>query len=753
MTRAPGGSDASRLLLQRIREVAATVSGEQDRLDGIVEAIAEVMGAEVCSIYIRRGENRLLLMATEGLNPEAVHTTALDVGEGLVGLVAESADAVNLPEAAEHERFAFRPETGEEAFHSFLGVPLLRGGRVVGVLTVQNVRPRRYGAEEVDALQTVAMVVAEVAARHEPPEAGPATGDRPVRLEGRQLNSGVALGSACLHEPRLPVHSMVAGADPAAEIARVSEALERMHRALDDRFHAADLAGEGEHREVLQAYRMFAEDQGWLARIRTAVQGGLSAEGAVVRIQEQMRARMRQLRDPFFRERLHDLEDLSNRLLQYLGGGASPAERDDLPADAVLIARHMGPAELLDYPRERLRAVLLEEGSPAAHVAIVARALDIPVLGGLEDISAVAENGDRIAVDGDNGQVFIRPGAQVEESFRRAMRAGAERRAQFAALRDEPARSRDGVDISLNINAGLLIDIQQVEAVGAEGVGLYRTEIPFMVRSRFPELDDQQRLYGRALDLCGGRPLVFRTLDIGGDKVLPYWRLAEEENPAMGWRALRLTLDRPIMLRQQLCAMVRAAAGRALHVMFPMVAEVSEFDRARAILDAELEREKNRNRELPASVSVGAMLEVPALVWQLPALMERADFISVGSNDLLQFLFAADRANPRVAARYDLLSPAVLAFFAHIVDIGRDANCPIAFCGEMAGGALEAMTLIGLGFRRLSVAPAAVGPVKAMLRDTEVAPLARYVRSLAGGADHSARDKLRAYALDHDISL
>jgi len=746
-----GGADTSRLLLQRVREVAATVLDRQDRLDGISAEIADVMGAEVCSIYIRSRENRLLLAATKGLNPEAVHNTTLTVGEGLVGLVAENARPVNLPEAAAHKNFAWRPETGEDAFHSFVGVPLLRGGRVSGVLTVQNVRPRLYARDEVDALQTVAMLVAEVAVAHEAPSAEPSGDAHPVRLDGAVLNAGLALGAAYMHEARLPVQSMVSGGDAAEEIARVDDALEQMHRALDDRFHAADLAGEGEHREVLQAYRMFAEDRGWLSRIREAVRSGLTAEGAVVRIREQMRARMRQLRDPFFRERLHDLDDLSNRLLQHLAGETGRMQKDMLPTDAVLVARQMGPAELLDYPRERLRALLLEEGSHTAHVVIVARALDIPVLGNLKDISAMAEAGDRVAVDGENGQVFVRPGAQVEADFHHAMQMRAEKRAQFAVLRDKAARSRDGVAVSLNINAGLLIDIQQVAEVGAEGVGLYRTEIPFMVRSRFPDVSDQQRLYSRALDLSEGRPLVFRTLDIGGDKVLPYWRLAEEENPAMGWRALRLTLDRPQMLRHQLRAMVRAAAGRDLHVMFPMVAEVSEFERARAILDAEIERERKLGSKTPASVAAGAMLEVPALAWQLPALLPRTDFLSVGSNDLLQFFFAADRANPKVAARYDLLSPAVLAFFAYIVDSARGANRPIAFCGEMAGGVLEAMTLIGLGFRTLSVAPASVGPVKAMLRATDVAPLSRYVRSLAGRADHTVRDKLRAYALDHRI--
>ena len=743
--------EGSRRLLQDIRMIAAAALGVQERLDRIVTAIAAGMASEVCSIYVRGGEGKLVLTATEGLRSEAVHVTELAVGDGLVGLVAAEAAPVNLSEAADHENFAYRPETGEEIVRSFLGVPLLRTGRVVGVLTVQNIRPRSYSEHEIETLQTVAMVVAEIAAAYEPPEASESY-RRPFRLEGRVLNAGLAVGTAFLHEPRVPVQAMVA-ANASDELARVDDALDRMHRALDDRFRAADLAGEGEHRDVLNAFRLFAEDRGWLSRIRSAIQGGLSAEGAVARIQEDMRARMRQIPDPFFRERLQELDDLGNRLLHHLAGDMAAPVLDELPPDAVLIAHRMGAAELLDYPAERVGAVLLEEGSPTAHVAIVARALDIPMLGGIGDVVGMMEAGDRIAVDADNGQVFVRPGEEVEGNFRQAMAARDERRAGFAAMRDLPPMSRDGVEIALNINAGLLIDIGQAANVGAAGVGLYRTEIPFMVRSRFPEVDDQERLYRRALDISEGRRLVFRTLDIGGDKVLPYWRLSEEGNPALGWRALRLALDRPFLLHQQLRAMIRAAAARDLHVMFPMVAEVAEFEHAREIFDAEMNRERRSGRDLPVSVSVGAMIEVPALIWQLDALMRRADFVSVGSNDLLQFLFAADRDNQKVAARYDVLSPSVLAMAAHIVDAARRSACPLTFCGEMASRPLEAMALIGLGFRSLSVAPSAVGPVKAMLRSSELAPLESYVRSLAGLPDRSVRGRLRAYAIDHGIPV
>ena len=741
----------SRRLLQDIRTIAASALGVQERLDRIVTAIAVGMASEVCSIYVRGGDGKLVLTATEGLRPEAVHVTELAVGEGLVGLVAAEAAPVNLPEAASHENFAYRPETGEEAVRSFLGVPLLRTGRVVGVLIVQNALPRLYSEHETETLQTVAMVVAEIAAAYEPPEAAQSY-RRPFRLEGRVLNAGLAVGTAFLHEPRLPVQAMVA-ANASDELARVDDALDRMHRTLDDRFRAADLAGEGEHRDVLNAFRLFAEDRGWLSRIRGAIQGGLSAEGAVARIQEDMRARMRQIPDPFFRERLQELDDLGNRLLHHLAGDIAAPVLDELPPDAVLIAHRMGAAELLDYPAERVRAVLLEEGSPTAHVTIVARALDIPMLGGIGDVVGMMEAGDRVAVDADNGQVFVRPGEEVEGNFLQSMAARDERRAGFAAMRDLPPTSRDGVEIDLNINAGLLIDIGQAANVGAVGVGLYRTEIPFMVRSRFPEVDDQERLYRRALDISEGRKLVFRTLDIGGDKVLPYWRLTEEGNPALGWRALRLALDRPFLLHQQLRAMIRAAAARDLHVMFPMVAEVAEFERAREIFDAEMNRERRSGRDLPVSVSVGAMIEVPALIWQLDALMRRADFVSVGSNDLLQFLFAADRDNQKVAARYDVLSPSVLAMAAHIVDAARRGACPLTFCGEMASRPLEAMALIGLGFRSLSIAPSAVGPVKAMLRSSDLVPLESYVRSLAGLPDRSVRGRLRAYAIDHGIPV
>jgi phosphotransferase system, enzyme I, PtsP len=396
---------------------------------------------------------------------------------------------------------------------------------------------------------------------------------------------------------------------------------------------------------------------------------------------------------------------------------------------------------------------VLEEGTPNAHVAIVARALEIPMVGSVDDALGVIQTGDPLIVDAAQGQIFVRPTEEIQQVFAENVRLRETRRALHAALRDVPAVTLDGVDVTLQINAGLLIDIEHLAESGGAGVGLYRTEVAFMIRDRFPDVDEQTELYRRILDLAGGRPVCFRTLDIGGDKLLPYWRAVRDENPAMGWRALRVALDRPLMLHEQLRALLRAAAGRELRVMFPMVSEVAELEQARAILDVEIRREERRGGQLPTQVRVGAMLEVPALAYQLPALLTRVDFVSVGSNDLLQFLFAADRGNPHLANRYDVLSPAVLAMLRTIIDHCGAASVPLTFCGEMAGQPLEAMALIGLGFRSMSMPPPLVGPIKMMTRSLRVEPLREYLQSLERLPDRSVRNRLRTYAADHNVAI
>ncbi len=744
-----------RRLLRRLRDVMAGSDSAQERLNQVVKVIAADMVAEVCSIYILRAGEVLELFATEGLKIEAVHQTRLRVGEGLVGEIAAHASPLNLSDAQSHSAFAYRPETGEEIYHSLMGVPILRGGRVVGVLVVQNKTRRQYTEEEVEALQITAMVLAELVASGElvsPEERLPAEGNAslPVRLEGVTLNAGLAMGRALLHQPDISIRQIVAE-DPEAELDRLDDGMAKMHSAFDEAMTGGSLSAGGEHRDVLEAYRMIAADTGWLGRIRDAIKTGITAEAAVQQIRENTRARMSQVNDPYLRERLHDLDGLAIRLLQQLSNGNNGVAIAELPDDVVLVSRNMGPGELLDYDPGHLRALVLEEGSHTAHVCIVARALGIPVLGLVKDVLRKIENLDPIIVDADNAQLFIRPADDIQQAFGDSMRARAEREIAYAAIRDEPAVTRDGVRISLNINAGLEIDASHMNETGADGIGLCRTEISFMVRSTYPDVEAQIDLYRKIFDHAGAKPVVFRTLDVGGDKLLPYFDRVPDENPAMGWRAIRISLDRPAMLRSQVRALLRAADGKALHIMFPMIAEIAEFDKARVILDMEIERERARGSPIPEELRIGAMLEVPSLLFQLPALLPKVDFLSVGSNDLFQFLFATDRGNPRLAGRYDELSPTVLKLLSSLVVQCEAAGVPLALCGEMAGRPLDAMALVGIGFRSISMSPLAVGPVKTMARSLHLESLSLYLDHLLVLPDHSLRDKLRAFAKDHNV--
>ena len=750
MARAPGWSGARRLLKQ-LRDTLQQGGPARLRLDRVATLIADTMVAEVCSLYVMRAGEVLELFATQGLKPEAVHRTRLRVGEGLVGLIAASAEPVALADAQGHPNFAYRPETGEEIFQSLMGVPVLREGRVIGVIVVQNKTQRQYTEEETETLETVAMVLAELlisAGIIDPEEQRIVESSAllPTRLNGIVLNAGLAIGTAVSHERGLVIRRLVAE-DPELERQRLKAALVELSAKLETLFSQGDLAHQGEHREVLETYRMFAEDRGWMARIEEIIASGLTAEAAVHRVQSDIQARANQVTDPYLKERFFDLDDLANRLLHHLVGGEGTAQT--LPDEAVLIARHLGPAELIDYDRAKLKAVVLAEGSPTAHVAIVARALDIPMLGRSPDALTQIRPGDTVAVDGDNGQVLVRPRESVRQSFRQAMDDRDRRRKLFAQTRDLPAVSRDGQRVQLSINAGLLIDVPQVIESGADGIGLYRTEVPFMTREAFPRVDEQEHLYRTVLDQAQGKPVVFRTLDIGRDKPLPYWSAGGEENPAMGWRAIRVGLDRPALLRQQLRALVRAAAGRHLLVMFPMVSHVGEYRQARALLERELDLAAKR----PAAVSVGVMLEVPALLFQLDELFAVVDFVSIGSNDLLQFLFACDRGNPRLAQRYEVTSAPVLRILKQLARQAAEAKVALSLCGETAANPLEALALIGCGLRHLSMPPAAVAPVKTMVRSLDVGHLAAFLDTAIAQGPFSLRELLRNYARDHGVTI
>lgn len=742
-----------RTLLRQIREVMASAGTPQARLDQVVRIVARSMVAEVCSIYLRRASGDLELFATEGLNPSAVHATRMKPGEGLVGEIVRLGRPLALSDAQAHPKFSYRPETGEDPFHAFLGVPILRGGRPVGVLVVQNRTERTYDEHEVEDLQTIAMVVSEMVAGGELMRASALKDveiapQRPDRLRGVRFAEGLAIGVAVLHEPPVAPERLLTD-DPRQEEQRLRSAMNMLRRQLDE-----VLEGQhgliGDSYEVLETYRMYADDPGWNRRLEEAVRSGLSAEAAVEQVRSEHRARFAQARDAYLRERLHDLEDIADRLLRCLTG---ERPRRVLPDDAVLVARNIGPADLLEYDRNKLRGLLLEEGSPAGHAAIVARALQIPCVGRLEGLRDRLSEGDLALVDGEIGEALLRPRPDVVHAFSGRLAQRAERRAEFARLRDTPAETRDGSRVSLLMNAGLAIDLEMLRDVGAEGIGLFRTEFQFMVREDLPRLDAQTELYRRVYDAADGLPVTFRTLDLGGDKILPYMEAEREENPALGWRAVRMGLDRPALLRLQLRALIAAASGHDLRIMFPLVATVDEFRRAREMVDVELDWARRRGRVPPREVRVGCMIEAPALIWHLDALLPLTDFVSIGTNDLMQYIFAADRQNPLVADRYDILSPPALRALKTIRDVCAETGTPVSICGEAAGRPLEAFALLALGFDRLSMPPSGIGPVKRMILSADRQSAAKSVTTLLKSSQGSLRREIESLGRKLNVAL
>ncbi len=747
---------ALRVIMRRLREIMSEPGDGQSRLNKIVKQIAGVMVSEVCSIYLKRQDGSLELFATEGLKIEAVHTTRMKRGEGLVGRCAELNVTVNEQEASNHPAFSYRPETGEEVYHSLLAVPIQRSGQVLGVLVVQNRTQKEYSDEDVEVLQATAMIVAEQLVSGA--VAGSSTALELAKslssvIEGESISEGIALGHVVLHEPRIFVTKLMAE-DPNEEMERLETAIATLRTSLDEMFEREHVAGAGEHRDVFEAYRMFAHDKGWERRLREAVEGGLTAEAGVERVQNSTRARMLRQNDAYWRERQRDLADLSDRLLRILAGRETSAdEPSQLPPDTILVARTMGPAELLDYDRKRLRGLVVEDGSRQSHVAIVAKALGIAAVGQAAGVVERVTAGDAAIVDAVAGEVHLRPSSDVITAYSDKVRFLAKRQRQYRALKDVPAVTKDGERVSLHINAGLLVDMPHLKESGADGVGLYRTELLFMLSDTLPKLERQVKAYKAVISRAGEKPVIFRTLDIGGDKVLHYLRQPAEENPAMGWRAVRMGLDRPALLRTQIRALLRAAAGQDLHLMIPMVSEASEMVAVRALVEREQSIVADKGYELPNTVRVGAMIEVPGLLFELDALMKRVDFVSVGSNDLMQFLFAADRTNARVGSRYDSLSPAPLRALRALVKATKKHNVPLTLCGEMAGTPVEAMALIGLGFRSLSMSPASIGPVKTMILSLDVERVSQVLDGLLRKGARNIREALEGFAESEGIEV
>lgn len=757
-TRPPHGGHGERgitVLLRRMHDAVAQEGSAQERLDHLTRVIASHVVADVCSIYLRRPDDELELYSTEGLNREAVHKTRLKWGEGLVGLVAESHSPLVTDHAPDHPAFAYRPETGEEKLNAFLGVPLIRSGKTLGVLVIQNKAARNYSDEEVEAVQAVATLLAEISASGEllSQEETAVVGEmlhRPEHLKGFGIVGGVVSGRAVFLQPPARMHKVFAN-DLAAEAQRLEEGLTELRIAVDDML-TKNAGLSGVSREVLETYRLFAYDRSWKDRLRTAVFSGLTAEAAVEQINNENRTRLLQARDPYLRERLHDLDDLSHRLLRLLSGEKNGAKQP-LYDETILVAREMGPAELLEYDRKALKGLVLGEVSATSHVAIVARALDIPMITGLGDAIDRTEEGDLLIIDGDSGEIHIRPTSDVIETYRAKRELQSERQAAFAKERALAPQTKDGVRLSVMMNAGLALDMPHLHETGAEGVGLFRTELQFLIGSQLPSVASQEELYRQAIELANGNPVIFRTADIGGDKTAAYMEHNADVNPAMGWRGLRMAVDRPGMLRPQLRALLAAGAGHSLHIMFPLVTLSKEMDDARMLLQREVERAKRRKKKLPKEIKIGAMIETPAAAWRVDMIAKKVDFLSIGGNDLAQFYFAADRDSERVQRRYDPMNPGFLSFLKMVVEKAKASKVPLSYCGEQAADPVTAAALVGLGVTQFSLPAPAVGPFRRMSRSLSASHIAAWLEERLPLPQESLREEFAQFLRKNGVVI
>ena len=747
--------------MRTIREAMAGTESVQERLNDFVAAISKAMEVKVASIYLLRAGQDLELSATKGLKKSAVHKTRMKPGEGLVGHVALTARPLNLADAQSHPLFSYRPETGEDRFKSFLGVPILRGGRTLGVLVAQSEKARSFNEEEVEDLLTVAMVLAEIIVDDERVGGKKAALKgitlapvKPETINGKSYADGLVEGHAYLHVPPVAPANLLSD-NIAAEVIRLEEGVAVLRASVDALVAGETAALSRASKEIYETYRMFAYDRKWVGRLREAVHSGLTSEAAVERVRNEHRARLMKSRDPYLRARLHDLEDLANRLLRALSGESLGPGNKNISDDAIIFAREIGPAELLDYDRDKLRGIVLEEGSASSHTAIICRAIGIPLIGRAEGVLDKIEIGDPVLVDGEEGQVHIRPLETQVSGFKLRMNIRGEVNRAYEALKFTPAVTKDGQSVSLQLNAGLLVDLPQLDQAGADGIGLFRTEFQFMVSEFMPRLKEQTELYRKAINAAGQRPVTFRTLDLGGDKILPYIDPVPEENPAIGWRAIRIALDRPGLMRYQLRALVAAGAGKHLRVMFPMVTVVDEFIEARALFDREVARAQKLGEVLPKKIEVGVMLETPSLAWQINAVCDYADFVSVGANDLMQFFFAADRDNARVSDRYDPLHPAAVSIMKFVADGCKRNGKDVSVCGEIAGRPLEAITLVALGYTTLSMPVTGIGPVKSALLKLDAAKLREKLAPLITVESRlsSLRDVVSEFCMEEGIPV
>jgi phosphotransferase system enzyme I (PtsP) len=712
-------------MLDTLRSIVQAVNDARNLEQALFIIVSRLKGelaVDVCSIYLRNQETGdLVLMASDGLHPESIGAVRLANNQGLVGLVAERAEPFNLSNATEHPSYRYFAETGEESYRGFLGVPIIHHRQVLGVLVLQQRSKQRYDEDIVTFVVTIAAQLAGAIAHAEVSGGIDALASKTtlgtLSLKGLPGAPGVAIGRAVVLQSYADISTVPDRRveDTAAEKKRFLQAVKAVKLEVREMVENMAEALPTADSALFDAYLMMLESQSLIQPILDSIAAGNWAPGALRETASEHIRIFREMEDPYLRERAEDIRDLSRRLLQQLEQKPAQGKRVRYPRHTILIGEEITASMLAEIPPKSLAGVVSMRGSTTSHTAILARALGIPAVMGVDDLP-VSRVGEReVIVDGYAGRVYINAPSTIKREYRRLLKEEQELVEGLQELRDLPAESEDGYRIPLYANTGLLSDIAPSLNSGAEGVGLYRTEFPFMIREHFPGEDSQSELYRQVLQAFHPHPVTMRTLDVGGDKALPYFPIVED-NPFLGWRGIRITLDHPEIFLTQIRAMLRANAGLGnLQLLLPMIATLDEFADANALIiraHAELLEE---GLELPLP-PIGAMVEVPSIIYQIDQLAARADFLSIGSNDLTQYLLAVDRNNPRVAALYDSLHPSVLLAVKAVVDGAKRQNTPVSICGEMAGDPMAALMLLAMGVDSLSMASSSIARIKWVIR-------------------------------------
>ena len=712
-------------MLDTLRSIVQEVSAASDlsaALKVVVTRIRNAMHSEVSSVYLYDADaKRYVLMATKGLNQNAVGQVSLGSSEGLVGLVGSREELVNIEDAPAHPRYVYLAETGEEKYHAFLGVPIIHHRRLMGVLVVQQQERRKFDESEEAFLVTMSAQLAGVIAHAEATgniaAAATATAtSKEARFLGAPGSPGVGIGQAVVIYPAADLASVPdkLAEDIEAEIERFETALIKVRRDIRSVGQKLSADLRPEEMALFDVYLNMLDDRALGAEVITKIRLGAWAPGALRQVVQQYIGHFEQMDDAYLRERAADIRDLGVRILAYLQETEELGQVTRYHDNTILVSQELTPAMLGEVPIDKLRGLVSVQGSSNSHVAILARAMGIPTVMGVVDVPYAQLDGLELIVDGYRGKIYSQPSDQLREEYENIYQEELILNQDLECLRDEPAITIDGYRLPLWVNTGLITDALRSRE-RAEGVGLYRTEVPFMMKDRFPSETEQQEIYRQQLATFAPNPVTMRTLDIGGDKALPYFPI-QEENPFLGWRGIRVTLDHPELFLLQIKAMLKASVGlNNLRIMLPMVSSVSEVDEALHLIyraHAETE-EEGIVVNMP---EVGVMIEVPAAVYQIVDLGQRVDFLSVGSNDLTQYLLAVDRNNPRVADLYNSFHPAVLTALYKIAQDAKAINKPISICGEFAGNPAGAVLLMAMGYEMLSMNAANLPKVKSVIR-------------------------------------